>query len=185
MSLSVEFIQRASKEIARAKEFKMSDFDFADQILQLIQELKQLMKKPPTNKEEEDYFDNRFPAILEELNKIIDARMVTSELLWLMELPSGESTMEPSSDEEWMLLDLAMELQGCLMSMYYRWYNFILKFYKFGVLARQADGYETYFKISAQSLEQMHIAAKEIKTVAKAYDEKIATVEKHLEAVRN
>ncbi|MGP1579933.1 MAG: hypothetical protein ACTTH5_02775 [Wolinella sp.] len=34
MSLSVEFIQRASEEIAKAKEFQMSDF--ADQMLQSI-----------------------------------------------------------------------------------------------------------------------------------------------------
>ena len=70
MSLSAEFIQKTSKEIAKAKKFKPSDL--ADQILQLIQELKRLMKKPPTNKEEEVYFDERLSAIIEKLNKIID-----------------------------------------------------------------------------------------------------------------
>ncbi|MGP1579932.1 MAG: hypothetical protein ACTTH5_02770 [Wolinella sp.] len=148
--------------------------DFADQILQLIQELKRLMKKPPTNKEEEDYFDNRFPAILEELSKAHD--------VW-KENDVSTSLVELCYDKD--MIDLAMELEKCPSSLDPRWLEFLLKLHEFCALAEKADGYETYFKISAQSLEEMHIVAKKIKTIAKAYDEKIATVEKHLEAVRN
>jgi len=173
MSLNAEFIQRASKEIARAKEFKMSDF--ADQILQLIQELKQLMKKPPTNKEEEDYFDNRFPAILEELSKAHDVLEENNVSASFAELCCYDIDM----------IDLAIELEECPSSLDHTWLEFLLKLHEFCVLAEKADDYETYFKISAQSLEQMHIVAKEIKTIAKAYDEKIATVEKRLEVARS